>query len=89
MPVPVIAGLAAGDLSEYSTEPLWFRGGPVANKIRKGAAFWHQIADPERDYTVLRWVDEGYRLEWDSDGPAPERHAKNLKSALDNDVFCR
>ena len=36
---------------------------------------------------MLRWVNEGYRLEWDSDGPATERHARNLKSALDNEVF--
>ena len=36
---------------------------------------------------MLRWIDEGYRLEWDSDGPVPERHAKNLKSALNNDAF--
>ena len=71
----------------YATEPVQSKGGPIADRIKRGAAFWHRIADEERDYAVLRWIDEGYRLEWDSEGPAPDRHSDNLKSASDNNAF--
>ena len=38
------------------TEPPLQQGVTVADRIRRGSMFWHEISDPRRDSVVLDWI---------------------------------
>ena len=41
------------DLPGVHPEPSLQQGTAVADRIRRGSAFWHEISDPHRDGVVL------------------------------------
>ncbi len=52
----------------------------MADRIRHGSAFWHEISDPRRDGVVLDWIDNGYKLEWGEEGCSPAMVSNNHPS---------
>ena len=68
-------------------EPSLPHGAAVADRIRRGSAFWHEISDPRRDGVVLDWIDNGYKLEWGDDGYAPTMVSDKHPSAYQEHAF--
>ncbi len=68
-------------------EPPLQQGVTMADRIRRGSVFWHEISDPRRDGVVLDWIDNGYKLEWGDAGCAPAMVSDNHPSAYQEHAF--
>ena len=75
------------DFPGTRTEPPLQQGVTVADRIRRGSMFWHEISDPRRDGVVLDWIDNGYKLEWGDAGCAPAMVSDNHPSAYQEYAF--
>ena len=62
---------------------LWGSEPVATGSVRQSAEFWRSFV---RSSTVMDWIDNGYRLQWDSNPPEP-REMPNSVSATEHEEF--
>ena len=62
---------------------LWGSEPVATGSVRQSAEFWRSFV---RSSTVMDWIDNGYRLQWDSNPPEP-REMPNSVSATEYEEF--